>query len=648
MAKSLESRLSRHASQTFVGREAELRSILEVLEDEGPIVVHLSGIAGVGKSTLLSTFAGQAREGGATVLVMDCRLIEPTERGFLIELGHLVDSEIRDIETAVEILGRSDQTVVLGLDHYETFLLMDTWLRQELLPAMPDSFRLVVAGRQPPVPLWLTSPRWHGLFRSLVIEPLDHDAALALLEHSGLSPADADHLAKATHGNPLALKLAAAAAQAHRSVTLEDAAIQEVMQELTTLNLADVDDPDTREAVRFTSVARRITSSLLRALDVPAEEQWEKLRQLPFIDAWRDGLRIHDAVREAAALTLRASDPEKYLASRRKAWAQLREELRSAPRSELWRYTADMLYLIENPVVREAFFPSGHQELAVEPAQADDLEAIRTIAAAHEGPTAVSILERWWEIQPSAFHVARNRRNRVVAFYCMTEAHEIPPELRGDDPVVAAWCRHLDQRHVGDSERALFLRRWLGSEGGEAPSPEQAACWLDVKRTYMELRPDLRRVYLTVVDLPTYAPAAAQLGFEHVADAVVELDGRDYQTAVLDFGPASVDGWITRLVGDELGVAESGLIDRDHRALILDGEQVPLTPLEFRLLDYLEGLDGATATRDQILDDVWGSFDSAGSSNVVDAVVKALRRKMKDEACRIETVRGFGYRLRCG
>ena len=41
-------------------REAELRSLLEILEDDGPIVAHLSGTAGVGKSTLLSTFAEQA------------------------------------------------------------------------------------------------------------------------------------------------------------------------------------------------------------------------------------------------------------------------------------------------------------------------------------------------------------------------------------------------------------------------------------------------------------------------------------------------------------------------------------------------------------------------------------------------------------
>jgi hypothetical protein len=648
MAKQLKIRLSRQASETFVGREDELRSLGQILDDDGPIVTYLSGIAGVGKSTLLANFAEQARAAEANVLLMDCRLVEPTERGFLSELGQLTESEIEDLGEAVEMLGRSEGIVALCLDHYETFLLMDTWLRQVLLPAMPDTFRLVIAGRQPPVPLWLTSPQWHGLFRAMAIQPLSHEAALSLLERAGLDRSDAERLATVTHGNPLALKLAASAALANRSMTLEDAAIQEVMQELTALNLADVGNSDTREAVRFTCVARRITHPLLRALDLPAEGLWDELRQLPFIDTWRDGLRIHDAVREAAALTLRASDPERYLECRTKVWRQLRGEIRSAARSELWRYTADMLYLIENPVVREAFFPTGHQELALEPAHGNDIEEIRRIAALHEGPSAVSIINRWWEFQPTAFRVARDRKGRVVAFYCMCEARDLPQEVRVNDPVASAWCRHLEQHPIPETGRALFLRRWLGEVSDEAPSPEQAACWLDVKRVYMELRPELRRVYLTVIDLPTYAPVATQLGFEPVADATVELDGSDYHTAVLDFGPASVDGWITSLVGDELGVGEASVLDHDQRALKRDGQPVPLTPLEFRLVAYLEGLDGATATRDQILDDVWGSFESSGSSNVVDAVVKSLRRKLGREAARLETVRGFGYRWRAG
>ena len=48
-------------------------------------------------------------------------------------------------------------------------------------------------------------------------------------------------------------------------------------------------------------------------------------------------------------------------------------------------------------------------------------------------------------------------------------------------------------------------------------------------------------------------------------------------------------------------------------------------------------------TREALLDEVWGA-DSDSGSNVVDVIVSALRRKMPDNAGRIETVRGLGYR----
>ena len=54
-------------------------------------------------------------------------------------------------------------------------------------------------------------------------------------------------------------------------------------------------------------------------------------------------------------------------------------------RRELWRYTADMLYLIDNPVVREAFFPTGTQPLAVEPAEPRDAPAVTAIAHGTRG-----------------------------------------------------------------------------------------------------------------------------------------------------------------------------------------------------------------------------------------------------------------------
>jgi hypothetical protein len=642
----LDERLARRASESFVGRRDEMEALRALLAPEGPVAVHLFGIAGMGKSTLLAHLADEARQAGSDVLLTDCRQIEPTSRGFLGELSRQTAVPLESIADFRARIGKSPRVFLLALDNYESFLLMDTWLRQEFLPAMPAGFRLAIASRQPPVPLWLTSPAWHGLFRAIAVEPLGHHASLALLGAAGLEGERAAHLAAVTHGNPLALKLAASAALAHRTVTVQDAAIQEVMQELTSLFLADVADAPTRDAVRFCSVTRRITRSLLRALELDDEELFEKLQRLPFVEACGDGLRIHDAVREAIARTLRASDPERHAGCRRQTWLQLGKELDCAPRADIWRYTADMLYLIENPVVREAFFPSGQRQLAVEMANDADREAVHTIAARHEGEEAAAVLDGWWKETRNAFRVVRNRDGKVVAFYCMCLASDLPAAVRDADPVARAWCDHLQADPVGEEDCVLFLRRWLAASIGEAPAAEQAACWLDIKRTYMELRPALKRVYLTVVDLATYAPVATQLGFRHLADAARELDGARYETAMLDFGPASVDGWLTRLVRDELGVVDTGLLDRTRCALRLNGGEVPLTPLEYKLAAHLESQPEVTVTRDQLLEHVWGHSNGSGSSNVVDAVVKTLRRKMGTESSRIETVRGFGYRWR--
>ena len=646
MNTPLEQRLSDCADESFVGRDAELSVLQELLEDGGPLVLYVHGIAGLGKSTLLTVFAEHARAKGVMVLDMDCRLMEPTERGFLDELSHQLDTSIRDLDEALEHLSSYSEMVLLSLDHFESYGLMDSWLRQTFLPLLPDHFRFVIGSRQPPVPIWRTSSRWHGLFRTLALEPLDQNAALELLGKVGISEHQAKQIVAVTHGNPLALRLASTTAQSHYQTRLRDSDIHEVMEVLAEVNLSDVDDPTIRQTLQMVSVVRRITRSLLRELVPLSDELWDGLRHLAFVESRRDGLHIHDAVRDAVARMLHAFDPESYLKCRRIAWKQLREELRSAPRSELWRYTADMLYLAENPVVREAFFPSGNHEFALEPALPNDIESIREIIHLHEGEESAAGLEHWWNCLPHSFQVARDKDGVVVAFYCMAEASEITPDLCRLDPIASSWRDHLSSHPLPKGCRALILRRWLGKGPGEAPSAEQAACWLDVKRAYMALRPQLRRVYLTVVDLPTYAPVAVQLGFNHIPEATCTLDEVSYQTALLDFGPASVDGWVSGLVGEELGVEQLSILDHDLRALNLSGNRVALTRLEYGLVAYLEGLDGAIATRDQIHNEVWGSDIFDTSSNVIDAVVKSLRRKLGDKSGIIETVRGHGYRMR--
>lgn len=349
---------------------------------------------------------------------------------------------------------------------------------------------------------------------------------------------------------------------------------------------------------------------------------------------------------EAVARSLHASDPSRHLDYRRAAWRQLTSEAVSAGKTDLWRYTADMLYLIENPVVREAFFPSGTPRLPVEQAQPGDGDAVKAIIRGSEGPQAADVLLRWWRRMPQAFSVVRSMEGCVVGLCCKLRSDRVEPVWGADDPVTTEWYAHLRRKPMARNEIALFCRRWLSEGEGDSPSEAQAAVWLDLKRTYMELRPDLRRVYLVARDLPAYASVAQRLGFEVLTERTVSLDGNHYHSAVLDFGPASVDGWLAELAAAELGVQHvTDLLDVDARELVLEDNRVSLTPLEFGVMHHLQARRDKAVSRTELLRDVWGT-SYEGGSNVVDAVVRTLRRKLGDQSDRVETVTGVGYRLR--
>lgn len=66
---------------------------------------------------------------------------------------------------------------------------------------------------------------------------------------------------------------------------------------------------------------------------------------------------------------------------------------------------------------------------------------------------------------------------------------------------------------------------------------------------------------------------------------------------------------------------------------------------EFGVMDYFSQHEGKVATRAALVANVWGYADDGGS-NVVDVVVRSLRKKLSARASAIETVTGAGYRFR--
>ena len=98
--------------------------------------------------------------------------------------------------------------------------------------------------------------------------------------------------------------------------------------------------------------------------------------------------------------------------------------------------------------------------------------------------------------------------------------------------------------------------------------------------------------------------------------------------------------------GPERPPSEVGPIRVDvdaHRAFV-DGGEIQLTPLEFKLLTTLMSRLGRVQSREQLLEDVW-EMSSEVETRTVDTHVKRLREKLGSWRDLLETVRGIGYRL---
>jgi len=160
----------------------------------------------------------------------------------------------------------------------------------------------------------------------------------------------------------------------------------------------------------------------------------------------------------------------------------------------------------------------------------------------------------------------------------------------------------------------------------------------------MELRPDLRRLYTVLRNPEPYLPVMLELGF--VPLQPIDVGGTTLHPVYLDFGPGSVDGWLAGLAARELGVDDTSLLDPQARELLIDGRRVPLTRIELALAELLLTRAGTVVSRQEILRTVWHT-DHEGS-NIIEAAIGSLRRKLGGEAQRLETVRGVGYRLRAG
>jgi DNA-binding response OmpR family regulator len=215
-----------------------------------------------------------------------------------------------------------------------------------------------------------------------------------------------------------------------------------------------------------------------------------------------------------------------------------------------------------------------------------------------------------------------------------------------DDPDIAEGIRHNVEREGLEARVAL-----TGEQGLEAaldPKNPPALILLDLMLPGMsgiELCRRLRREPTTrrtpIIMLTAKASEADRV-------AGLDLGADDYISK-----PFSVRELMARVRAVLRRTDESAspryedgrlLVEFNAMRVTCDGEQVKLTRKEFSLLTALARGAGRVATRQQLLDKVWG-YEYYGDTRTLDVHIRRLRQKLGPCEEAIETVVGVGYRF---
>ena len=633
MAAATIADLIRQGRRTAVlGRDAELGLLRQVTAPGGPVVAYLHGPAGIGKTALISALEAYLEDEGVRRLHVAAGAVEPTPTAILTALGKVLGHEagsVAELAAALATTKEFSVTVVI-VDDVDTWRLAATWLRAKFVPALPASTRFVLAGTVPPPPAW--SIEYGQYFLDIKLGALPRAVSDMAVAAAGLSAEIAERIWHLSGGNPLGLQMAVHAALIGSLGTARDAG------ELANEILHAIGDRDLRRAVEACAIVRRANRALMSAI-LETEEPipiplLEAVEALPFATRDAEGIYIVEPVRRAIVDWMSGIEPERYQLWRKTASDWIVGRLRATGRSGRWRHMADLLHLLEQPALRNAFFPPEEEAPPVEPAGVGDFDHIFEIVELRDGPDERARIEVWAERLPHRFSVARGSEGEVLAFYVFARQDDPHSGLDSVDPLFAAWQAHLAANPVGGE--VLFIRQ-LSARIGGAYRAGRTACTLDLKRTYIE-RWGMARIY-------SYASAddrglLYRLGFR----ALEPPQARIPDTMVLEVPGGDIIEWVSTLVDAGPHGMAGGDLDfaRDRRAILVEGRAIELTPLEAQVLGELIDRAPAVVRREDLIERVWRR--AYVGSNVVDTVVRTLRKKLGPRRDCIQTVPKVGYR----
>jgi AAA ATPase domain len=529
--RTLADRLEDRDRARFCGRADEVAFLDRCLDSDDPpaSVVHICGPGGVGKSTLLREIARRARDLGIRVVAIDGRELGPAPGA--------LEAALRKAEDA-------DRLLVL-LDSYERMVALDAYIRQELLPELPDRALVLIAGRGAPDPGWFTGG-WEALTARIDLTGLPPAEARRLLAARGLTDGRVTGIVDWAAGSPLALALAADAAIADAHWNAASAPDRPEILRALLHRLVETELHDIRpSALGIAIVARNVTPDLLRAV-LPGEDPdlaYRQLSELTITERLGSGLTMHELARKALLADLRQRNPVLEHDLRRRVVDYLFSRGIAGDQMMM----IEMAHLVENPLLRWGFSWDGNVSFRIDSVRPGDADRIESLTKEHD--------RIWWQLTrryfaeaPDRVAVARDLSDRVCGFL-VSMSLATAPAFVDDDPLAGPWLAHARRNAaLGDSVM------WHAAVDFTGEGKVQAM--LGIAGVLRCGSPSPRFAYLPIDPrLPGAVEFVHALGATHLAELDVRLGDDVVQCHRLDYGAGGLFTFMRDQIYSELGLS---------------------------------------------------------------------------------------------
>jgi hypothetical protein len=555
MSTRLADRLGAARRAQFVGREAEVALFREALEAaELPFhLLHVYGPGGIGKSTLLRLLAGQAVEQAARPVRLDARHFDASPAAFE---GALADAlGVAPGTPPAAALDAVRGRVVLFVDTTELLAPLDPWLRERLLPELPDRVLVVTAGQQPLGPGWTTDPGWQVLARQVRLRPFSDAEGRAYLTRRAVREDEQAAVLAFTRGHPLALSLVADLFAQRPGFHFEPAAAPDVVAALLEQFVQRVPGPAHRVALEACALVRMTTEALLAEMvgveDARALFDW--LRGVSFVEAGPFGLFPHDLARDALAADLRWRNPDWFAALHGRARAYYARRLAETTGLDQQRVLSDYVFLHrDNPVIKPFLDWQDTGTAVPEPPVEADFPDLTAMVERHEGPESARLAAHWFARRPESVLVFRGADRRPAGFLLALPVHALTDEERDADPALQAACRYLRQHApLRPGEAATHFRFWMAADTYQDVSALQSVIFLKLAQHYLTA-PALAFSFFPCADPDFWAPFCGYVELARTEGAEYEVGGRRYGVFTHDWRAVPPMLWLDHLAAREL------------------------------------------------------------------------------------------------